>query len=79
MSDRPLRVFDIETKLAADDDGGFRKGLIEQLNEELHGVKRAINAGLPPEEFQQAEQYAMALERAAAVVRKVWDNEHKSS
>ena len=79
MSDGPIRIFDLETKLAEDESGSFRKSLVDDLADELREVKQKINAGLPPEEFQQAEQYANALEKASAVVDKVWNIEHKTS
>ena len=76
MSDQPIRIFDMEAKLAADDDGSLRDSLTGGLADELREVKSQINAGLPPDEFQQASDYATALERAAAVVEKVWNAEH---
>ena len=76
MSEQPIRIFEMETKLAQDDDGSFRNALTGALGDEMREVKQHINAGLPPDEFQQATQYAEALERAAAVVEKVWNSEH---
>ncbi len=72
----PLRILELESKLAKDDDGSFRDNLCESLNDELRGVKRHIDSGLPPEEFEQASQYAQALETAVEVVERVWRAEH---
>ena len=76
MSEQPIRILDLETKLSADHDGSIRNSLTSELGDELRAVKQQINAGLPPEEFQQATLYAAALEKAAAVVEKVWNLEH---
>ena len=78
MSDGPIRIFDLETKLAEDENGSFRKSLVDELADELHEVKQKINAGLPPNEFQRASTYATAIEKASAVVEKVWTMGNKS-
>ena len=76
MSEGPIRIFDLESKLAADDDGTLRRQITDELAAELQQVKQRMNAGLPPDEFQKVESYAAALEKASAVVEKVWKLEH---
>lgn len=72
----PTRILDIEEKLAGDADGSYRNSLCDSLRSELSAVKRHIDAGLPPDEYQEASQYLAALESAISVVERAWQAEH---
>ncbi|MEM6654262.1 MAG: EscE/YscE/SsaE family type III secretion system needle protein co-chaperone [Planctomycetota bacterium] len=71
-----LKVVDLEEKLHADSDGSLRNELATHLSAVRGEVKRAIDAGLAPDEFERAQQIHTGLERAAAVVDDVWNNLH---
>ena len=78
MTDQPFGVFDLESKLAEDTDGSFLRAQQDELAEATLEVKRHLDSGLPPEEFQQAEAYAAALEKASVVLGKVAKSEAKA-
>ena len=75
----PTRILDLEHKLADDNDGTYRDSLCESLRSEQQGIKRHMDSGLPPEEFQQASDYANALEAAVNVVEHTWKVDHPDS
>ena len=71
-----MRVLDMEEKLAEDTDGAYRNGVCELLRADVREVKRHIDSGLTPDEFQRTDRYLAALESAIAVVERVWQSEH---
>lgn len=77
MSKQPkIRMVELEQRLADDTSGACRDQLCESLHSEAARLKRGMDAGLPPEEFEKARQVAAALNQAAAVVERYWRLEH---
>lgn len=73
----PIRLLDLEDRLAEDSSGAYRGQLIEALRLDLSEVKRRIDAGLSPQEFESADAYRGAIESAIEVVDKVWKLDHE--
>ncbi|CAM2065478.1 Type III secretion system, cytoplasmic E component of needle [Sulfidibacter corallicola] len=63
---------DLETKLSEDRDGSFVKSIQERLEEQAHATKRAMDAGLAPDDFAAAGKLKESLETAQTVVEHVW-------
>ena len=78
MSQTPIRLLELETKLAEDQGGTYRDSVCESLNTELAALKQHIRAGLPPDQFEQAKALEAALESAASAVQKLWKIEQNS-
>ena len=76
MADEKIRMVEMEERLAADQDGSYRDSVCAAIDGELADLKRQIDAGVPPDEFEQAAKLRSALERANAVVKLVWKLEH---
>lgn len=66
----------LEEKLAGDRDGKMKQQILERLREGALGLKRRMDAGVPPEEFSRLGKTAAALEAATAVVEGVWTRMH---
>ncbi len=66
----------MEQRLAEDQDGAYRDSLCRAFRGELAKVKRQLDSGLPPDEFQQASRLTAALETAISVVERIWRVEH---
>ena len=71
-----MRLLDIENRLADDADGAYRNQVCDQLRSDAREVKRRIDTGLAPDEFQDAGRYLAALEAAISVVEQAWRFEH---
>jgi len=71
-----MRLLDIENRLAEDSSGNYRDEVCDQLRTDAREVKRRIDSGLTPDEFQDAGRYLAALEAAISVVEQAWRFEH---
>lgn len=74
-----MYLTDLEFQLADDEDGSLRDRICADLDEQGAAVKRAIDGGLSPEDFQIAEKLQVALGAAQAVVRETWKAEHQQT
>ncbi len=70
--EQEIRMTEMEERLAHDDDGSYRDQLLSLLSEEAVSLKAKMDAGLPPEEFQQAEKVHQALLAARRVIDLQW-------
>ena len=78
MSERTFMV-DMEQQLSQDADGTYRDAVCQKLQDELAAIKKQVDAGLPPEDFDRANKVAEALQKAVGVVRLAWKLEHNKS
>lgn len=78
MTDQQIRLVEMETRLAEDRSGAYRDELLGRFGAELQALKRQIDAGLSPADFEAAQKVTAALETAMAVVKKVWQAHHAS-
>ena len=59
-------------RLLADEDGSVRDAAIVRISEKMAQIKRALDSGVPPEEFQALNKALVALDHAKAVVAIAW-------
>ena len=76
MAQSQIHMVEMETHLSADKDGSYRDSVCAAIDGELAELKQQIDAGLPPEEFEQAERLRESLQRAKGVVQFVWKLQH---
>lgn len=76
MNDQPIRLVEMESRLAADAAGAYRDQLLQRFGAEQQSLKRQIDGGLSPAEFEVAQKLTTALDTAGAVVKKVWQAHH---
>lgn len=76
METDPTYMVDMEKSLKEDKDGSFRDQLVRQFDDELAALKRQVDRGLPPDEFEQATRLQQALTEARSVVEILWNSEH---
>lgn len=68
--------YDVDVVLAEDGNGVALKELQDTLQQGMMKVKRAIDAGLAPNEFKKAEALRMSFETATIAVDKIWKAMH---
>jgi hypothetical protein len=68
---RPLMV-DLEERFAKDKDKVELNKLLAELNGYAAQAKKAIDAGLPPQEFRAVTKYRTALEHASEAATLAW-------
>lgn len=76
MTAEVVRMVDMEQKLAADHDGAYRDQLTRQLTDDRQAIKRTIDAGLPPDEFERADRLLAAHDGALQVIATLWSAAH---
>lgn len=77
MSEQITTFLEIEQKLSKDSEGTEKKALIERLLGQAQDTKRALDAGLAPDDFAAANKFRDACDVAAVTVGKVWTRMHK--
>lgn len=78
MEETAETLLDIEENLKKDRDGTYKKEIMDQFAAHLSQIKRAMDSGLPPEEFQKMEKLKNAVDAASDVVEKVWKGMHSA-
>jgi hypothetical protein len=63
---------DLMDQLITDSEGKIRDAAVRRIKEIERGVKRTLDAGVSPAEFQVLSKVHSALEQAAAVVDDSW-------
>ncbi len=76
MSEQTSMV-DMEQKLAADASGAYRDELLQSLAGERSALRRTMDAGLPPEEYEQASRLMAGVDAATRVVETLWKTVHR--
>lgn len=69
----------LEEQLQADSEGQFRDRLLAELEAEAQQLKRQLDRGVPPQEFQTLSRLQAALDAARLTVKVVWLNFHPQS
>lgn len=77
MAAEKIRVVELEEKIGADSDGALRNEVSQHLRETQAEMKREIDAGLAPEDFDRAQKIYAGLERADAVLNDIWTAQHR--
>ena len=62
----------LEDRFANDKDKSELTKVIKELDGYLAQVKKTLDAGAPPAEFQKLSKYRVALEQARETVNIVW-------
>lgn len=76
MTAQVVCMIDMEQQLAADRDGAYRDQLARQLTDDRQAIKRTIDAGLPPDEFERASRLLAAHDSALQVIATLWSTAH---
>jgi len=63
---------ELEERFANDKDKSELAKVIKELDGYLAQVKKTLDAGAPPAEFQKLSKYRVALEQARETVNIVW-------
>jgi hypothetical protein len=71
-----INLVEMEERLAADKSGAYRDQIVDRFNGQLVELKRQVDAGLAPAEFDSAQKLNAALNAGVAVVNKVWQGLH---
>jgi hypothetical protein len=71
-----MNLVEMEDRLAADSAGSYRDEIVARFNQQLLELKREIDAGLAPADFDAAQKLKSALSAGVAVVDKVWQGLH---
>lgn len=79
MQEAAAAMLDMEEKLAQDDDGAYRKKVRDILDKHAGEVKRALDAGLPPNEFERAKKIEEAIQAASVTIDGVWARFHENT
>lgn len=69
-------VLEMEEKLKQDAQGAYKKELLDRISDTRVQVKKAMDTGLPTEEFQVMERLKKALDAADAVIQRAWEGLH---
>ena len=76
MEEAMVDMLDMEAKLKKDQGGRFRKEVIDRLSEYSARLKKSMDSGLSPAEFQATSRLKDAVDAASMVIDKVWKNIH---
>ena len=76
MAEERMALLDMEASLREDSSGQYRKELIDRLTESSYQLKRSLDSGLPPDEFERVNRLREAVEAASMVIEKVWEAMH---
>ena len=74
MSDEitELSQQDLFQRIASDTDGAVRDEALERIRNKAQAVKRALDAGVSPADFQVLSKAQAGLTAAETVVNQVW-------
>jgi|GEM_PF-2307656 hypothetical protein len=78
MDNIPEPMLDIEGKLLSDLDGTFKIEVIDKLNFYQIEIKRLIDSGLSPDEFNKYNALNNAILSASKVIEIAWNNLHNN-
>ena len=73
MTDSIGPMLALEESLAADTGGTLRDELVGRFADQARQVKRTLDAGVPPAEYQTLSKLLAAYEAAGQVVAKAWN------
>ena len=65
--------------LRADPEGAARDSAIKQIEGKRADIKKAIDSGVAPDEFQTLSKVEKALEESSAIVEIMWKHLNKTS
>lgn len=77
--DTPFTMLELEEQLQTDASGQLRDRLLAELQDQAQQIKRQLDRGVPPQEFQTLSRLQAALEAASLTVKVVWLNFHPQS
>lgn len=68
--------FPLEGELQADRHGALRRQLLDELSQQAGAIKRALDGGVAPADFERARRLHAAFAAGTTVVEKVWQRFH---
>jgi hypothetical protein len=68
--------FPLEVRLKSDESGQERDALIERLDREASALKRRLDSGVPPAEFESIRRVREACLAGVQVVQMIWRLHH---
>ncbi|MBW2067587.1 MAG: hypothetical protein JRI31_01720 [Deltaproteobacteria bacterium] len=77
MDANSTTFLELEQKLLSDKSGELKKKMEALLMSNLQEVKRKLDAGLPPREFNVMKDFKEALESCLRVLNSVWGRMHE--
>jgi type III secretion system YseE family protein len=72
MSASPLRLLDLEDRLAGDAAGWERDAILTRLRAARTAAKRQLDTGVPPELYRQLSSLIQACDAALDIVPQLW-------
>ena len=69
----------LEEQLQQDGSGALRDRLRDEFAQSASRIKRTLNGGVTPAEFQSLSKLVAAYDAAGTVVEKVWQRTHPGS
>jgi hypothetical protein len=74
--DEKVTMLDMEQKLAGDASGAYRDKVLASLADDRAAIRRAVDAGLPPADFEQANKVLQGIDAATKAVQTLWKTAH---
>ncbi len=69
-------MLELERRLSQDASGEYKNGLRELLKTYADGVKKSMDAGMAPADFNDAKKLLAGLDTASEVLGQAWKNIH---
>ena len=76
MTSERVKMLDLEERLIADAGGTYRDSLVNSLAGDRAAVRRAMDAGLAPAEFDAAGKLLAGIDTATRAVQVLWKTAH---
>jgi len=74
----PEVVFGLERNIADDADGTYKTEILELLGGFQRELRRAIDVGMPPDEYAVSEELSKGIDAAAQVINRLWSRLHQA-
>ena len=75
----PVNLLALEEALRADEGGRLKQSLRDEIDQYRGQVRRTLDAGVPPAQFQALSRWLVALDAAGEVVEAVWRRQHPAT
>jgi hypothetical protein len=75
-NENKLVLIDMETGLAKDHAGMYKKEVLQKLIDAKTELKRRMDKGLDPEEYAPLNAFKGSLDAAYSIVDRLWNSQH---